>query len=347
MLRVLCAWLVAALAVPAIAAARPCELKQISAMEVAVGPNGAVLVPVTIEGHAGFMVLRLDSGLPWLYQGYLEELGLQKATRGVVIDAHINGHKVERELRVKSTRLGLADFTDWNYLVLPENPAMRPRFRGYPVYGTMSSVFMNVVDMELNLAENRIALFRPNRCDSTPVYWEGEVTAVPLYTDRSGLMIFPMEVEGTRIEASLNTTTPMSVIASKLAKRYLGFDASSPGIEHQTLPGGREVASFRAVSLTSKGLGIHNARVMLRDFDKCDPTISGKESGAIGCRDMYGMTPFSIGTDLLKQLRIFASVVDRKIYFTRVGSAAAPVPAPDVRPVAGPADARAGPDALK
>lgn len=343
-LRTLCVLLAAVVALPAAAAGKPCELKQVSAMEVVMAPDGAVLVPVAIEGHPGFMVLQLDAGSPWLYPGYLEELGLQKATHGVVVDAHINGRKVDRQLRVKSTRLGLADFTGWDYFVLPESPTARPRFRGYPVYGTMSSVFMNAVDMELNLAENHLVLFRPNRCGSIPVYWEGEVTAVPLYTDRSGLMIFPMEVEGNRIEASLNTTGRLSVLFTKIAKRYLGFDANSPGIERQTLPGGREVASFRAVSLTAKGLGIHNARVRLSDFDRCDPTTSDKDSGAIGCRDMYGLTPFSIGTDLLKQLRIFASVADRKIYFTRVDSAA--VPALPV-PTAVPAGASAGQDAAK
>jgi hypothetical protein len=342
LVRTLCALLAAAVALPAVAAGKPCELKQVTAMEVAVAPDGSVLVPVALEGHPGFMALQLDAGSPWLFPGYVEELGLQKATHGVVVDARINGRKVDRQLRVKSTRLGLADFTGWEYMVLPESPTVRPKFRGYPVYGTMSSVFMSAVDMELNLAENRIALFRPNRCSSIPVYWEGEVTAVPLYTDRSGLMIFPMEVEGNRVETSLNTTSRMSVLFTKLAKRYLGFDANSPGIERQTLPGGREVASFRAVSLTAKGLGIHNARVRLSDFDRCDPTSSGKDTGAIGCRDMYGLTPFSIGTDLLKQLRIYASVVDGKIYFTRVGLAAAP--AADAQPVAG-SDANSAPGA--
>ncbi len=71
--------------------------------------------------------------------------------------------------------------------------------------GALSSVFMNAVDMELDLAEHRMKLFKHASCKGGQVYWGGEVTAVRLFTDASGLLFFPMEVDGKEVETSLNT----------------------------------------------------------------------------------------------------------------------------------------------
>jgi hypothetical protein len=344
-MRGMCVLLAAIVVLPAVAIGKPCELKQVAAIEVGFDSGGGILVPVHVEGHPGFLKLQLSAGLPWLYPASIEELGLAAKTRGVGFDGSIGSHKVERQVKVRSTVLGGANFAGWDYSVLPDTQAVRPQYRGYPVFGTMSSSFMNVVDMELNLAERRINLFQPNRCHTAPVYWDSEVTAVKLYTDRTGLLLFPMELEGAFIETSLNTTTRTSLITAEIVKRYLGFDEDSPGVEHESVPGGTEIASFRAMSLSAKGLQVRNTRVRIRKFEGCVPSASGKDTGAIGCRDLLGFTPFSIGTDLMRRLRIYASVVDGKIYFTRVDSAAGPAPA--VPPVAGPADASVGPDAVK
>jgi len=312
-------------------------LKLIGAMEVVVD-HGAILLPVRLEGHAGFMVLQLDAGLPWLYPEYLEELGLAGKTHRVEYDGSIGSQKVERQVTVKSTVLDKANFTGWEYAVHPEEPGDPPRYAGYPVFGTLSSRFMNVVDMELNLAERRINLFNPNRCSTTPVYWGGAVTAVPLYADATGLLLFQMEVEGTLFEASLNTTGPLSLISDQAVKRYLGFDENSPGVERETISGSNEIASFRAMSLTAKGLNIRNTRVLIRGNSKCIP--GGRQRGPVVCRDQFGLAPFSIGTDLMRKLRIYASVADKKIYFTRVEPAAAAA-------TAGPDGANSAPNAAQ
>jgi hypothetical protein len=302
---------------------KPCELKAASAMRVIVDEDGTVLVPVRIGERAGFMILQLNTGFPILIPNYLEELGLKKSMRSVDRDITAGGRRIKQRVHVKSTMIGQAYFADWDYLVSPVVPAQPPQFQGYPVFGTLSSWFMNGVDLELDLGAGRINLFLPNDCQGSPVYWGGEVTEVPLFVDRSGLLLFPVEVEGTKFEASLNTTTSMSTITSESVQQYLGFDENSPGVEHQKLPNGTEIASFRAMSLTAKGLNVRNARVRLRPNKSCKPSTGSRESGAIGCRDTWGFTPFSIGTNLMKRLRIFVSLRDKKIYFTRVEPAAA------------------------
>jgi hypothetical protein len=273
------------------------------------------------------MNLQLGSGLPALYEGYIDELGLSGNLRTNNWDATIDGKRIEKEVHVDSTLLGTANFTGWNFQVFPLGSDYRPRLGQLPVFGQMTSAFMNVVDLELNLGAGQLNLFHPNKCHGAPVYWDSEVTSVDLLVDQTGHLSFPMEVEGKSFLASLNTSDGFSVISAAAAERYLGIAADSPGAEHETLPGGSEVATFRALSLTAAGLNVHNPRFRIKDMPNCGLGADTAETSRltrshggkapIGCKDYLSVTPLSIGTDLMKRLRIYVSLADEKIYFTR------------------------------
>lgn len=307
---------------PQCRAARPCELQRAASIDVLTAPNGQLLVPVTMEGHPGLMALQLNSGLPYLFPGAIDYLGLKDRLQRTDWDAEIRGRKVTQQVKVKSTMLGEANFAGWDFTVYPADSPFPPTYAGMPVFGVMTSIFMNAVDLELNLAQGKVNLFKPNKCGQAPVYWGGEFTEVPMFTDPAGLIVFPLELEGKRFETSLNTGSRLSVISSEAAKRFLGFDESSPEIEHETLSGDNEIASFRAMSLTAKGLDVRNARVRIYKMTRCQPGTSGRDSRAIGCQKVFGVAPFSIGTDLMRRLRIYVSAIDGKVYFSRAAPAA-------------------------
>jgi hypothetical protein len=331
----------------AAAPAEPCRLQPVGLLDVTTDANGAVFVPVSLDGHEGLMALQLSNGLPAIFEGYVDSLGLRGRLQKSEWDANIGDKHIEKQVSIESTLLGRTNFTKWTFQVYPKGLNFRPSVAGLPVFGVMTSIFMNAIDLELNLAARRIVLFKPNKCRGTPVYWDATVTGVDLFVDRTGLMLFPMEVEGKRFEGSLNTTSRLSVISSEAARRYLGFDETSAGIEHEPLPGDAEVASFRAMSLTAKGLDVRNSRVRIKKMPKCSLSAADRSSNALGCTDVLGMTPFSIGTDLMRKLRIYVSVADHKIYFTRVDPADGPaVPAP-VLPAVDPAGANAGQSAVQ
>jgi hypothetical protein len=321
--------LAALLGSAAAVAAAPCQIKQVADLEPLIDPGGAVYLPVSLNGHQGYMALQLSSGLPNLFGEYVDDLELRDRLQASKWNAKVGGQAVTQQATVNSTLLGRINFAGWEYQINPRPRAEKPLINGKPLFGVMTSAFMNVVDLELNLGAGRLKLFSPNQCRGMPVYWEGEVTSVNLFVDDSGLMIFPIEVEGKRIEGSLNTNTRLSTISSTATRRYFGFDETSPGIERVSDSNGGEQASFRAMSLTSKGLEVRNARVRIKDMPACSRLSSAnRRSGAVACADVLAITPFSVGTDLMKQLRIYVSVKDSKIYFTRAGPAAVDPAAP-------------------
>jgi hypothetical protein len=121
------------------------------------------------------------------------------------------------------------------------------------------------------------------------------------------------------------------VINADAASSYLGFDIDSPGVERVPTTNGSEMATFRAMSLTAKGLDVRNARVRMLKSSVCRPVRGGVGPiNAVSCgKHLLAVTPFSIGTDLMKRLHIYVSAADKKVYFARNDSAGAPTePAP-------------------
>jgi hypothetical protein len=313
------------------AADKRCELKLLAALDVEVDQDGTVLVPVTIEGHDVWMILSLERGLPMLYSTAVKELQLRTSQANT--GATMGGKPMNTIVKVKQLLVGRVNYTS-EMLVSPDDPGVSKVIHGKLLAGLLTSRLIQVVDMELNLAENKVNLFSQTNCKGAAVYWGGEFTAVHLYTDPAGLLVFPMEIDDHVIETSFNTSSRYSSINTNVTRKYFGFDQSSPDIQREGA-GGKEISSYRAMALTAKGLQVRNSKIRLTDNKSCRPASSGRVTHAIGCDDVFNFAPFSIGTDLLKSLRVYIATREDTVYFTRVdpvapviGGAAMPAPAP-------------------
>lgn len=311
---------------PALAA---CKMQQVAAVNVEVADNGAVMVPVKVNGAEAWMILGMGTGAPVIWPGAAEAMGL-KAQRQSDFDMEIRGARVTHKVVADSLVIGAANFTKWNLYLSPEKNEPLRTYRDKPLLGGLTSRFMSAVDVELNLAQNRMNLFRQTTgCNGQQVYWDAEVTSVDAYYDPTGLLVFPMEVDGKRLEASLYMQGETSVISEAVTSRFFGFDRDSSGITRQAGRNGGEVASYRAMGLTAKGLAIKNVPIRLEDdLDKdCDPTRTDRNSRAIGFGACWGRAPLSLGTGLLQKLRLYIAPREGRIYFTRAASIV-PAPAP-------------------
>lgn len=343
------ALLLGSLPIPAIAA---CKLSLLASVDVRTNPNGAVLVPLQVNGHDVWMLLNMSSGMPFVSPQALDLLGLKP--RGVgASDITLNGRPVHQQARADSLRIGNANFTDWDLYVQP-GPGRPPAvIQGRPVVGSMASSFMNVVDLELDLADHKINLFKHSYCDGAQIYWGAEFTKEKLYSDRSGLLYFAMEVDGKRVETSLNTEGQRSLLSEKVTRDYFGFERSSPGVSHETLYNANGLpidAAVRNMSLTAHGLSISNLPIIIesnRGGPRCTPSAN-RESGAIGFDGCYSVVPMELGTAVLSKLRVFIAPKEKRIYFTRVeepapGAGAVPsAHGSDVPGAAAAADPQAG-----
>jgi hypothetical protein len=314
-----------------------CEMRAIASIDIEVDQRGGILVPVQVNGRDAWMALRLSAGLPTIFPASVGYLGLKtEAVRDMKF--MVENVRVDRKVTVEHILIGNADFKDWEMYVLPDlgnAGAGPPLYRGKPVIGNLASRFMQVVDVELNVGAKKMNLFNSTRCRGNAVYWGGEFTAVPIYSDRSGLMAFPMELDGKAVETSFATGTRYSILDSFMTKKYFQFDEKSEGNTREPLPGGRE-AVVRTMALSAKGLAVNSAKVQLvqgkgkecglgsTKRSKTGSRVNEeRDSGSIGYTNCFNITPFAIGTDLLGKLRIYIASREGTIYFTRAESPAA------------------------
>lgn len=303
-----------------------CKLELIATIDVELDGGGTVMVPVKANGHEAWMPLRMASGVPTIYEAAARQLGLKFQRQGDV-NMKFGDKSITHKVVVDELLVGTANFAKWDMYVRPDQGRVS-MFRDRMILGGLTSRFMSVVDVELNLGEKKLNLFRQTiDCRGQQVYWGEPVTAVNIFYDTSGLMVFPMEVDGTRVEAALLTQSRTSLISEKVTRKFFGFDRDSSGITNRVDADGDEPVSYRAMALTAKGLEIKDINIRLYDDleSSCTATAFDRRTRAVGFEDCRSMAPLSIGTDLLKLLRIYIAPREGKIYFTRaMPSVAAP-----------------------
>lgn len=353
MTRMMCATVLAAfLAAAAPAVAADCRLLQYASADLVMPPGGPVLVPVKIGGHEALMTLQMSSGLAMVAPAAVTQLGLQTGYVRTDIKITAGNQPVEREVKVESLIIGGANFAGWKLYVQPGPAQPLPMVQGRPVIGALSSNFMNAVDMELDLARGKMNLFEHARCKGEQVYWSDQYATEYLYVDPSGLLYFPVGLDGKRIEASLNTQGPRTRLSEVIAKRFFGFrrDASAPAPAAGRGPG--QFVGTRMMGLNSRKVSLPDVQVHIIDDTQrdCEYAQSARGSNAISFRNCFGIVPFEIGTDLLKQMRIYFASKEERVYFTLNAASTGPAAADSATAGAGPraapgGDGAAGPGA--
>jgi hypothetical protein len=88
------------------------------------------------------------------------------------------------------------------------------------------------------------------------------------------------------------------------------------------MPGGQRVA-VRAMSLSAAGVAVNSARVQLYPRPDTLCRLGHADDGSIAYENCFNATPFSIGADLLKKLRLIIGSERKEIYITSATADAA------------------------
>jgi len=306
-----------------LAAGAECKLERLASMDIEVNPNGGVLVPVQMNGRDAWMVLNMGSGMPMIGPAAVDAFRLK--TGPVAKESFINGNRVQKQARADSLRVGNANFAGWTFLVVPGPARPLQGFKGRPLAGALTSAFFNAVDVELDIGARKLNLFKQASCKGAQVYWGGKASSANLYSDAGGLLYFPLELDGKRVDTAFNTQDRFSGISERVARDFYGFEIGSTGVasESRRGPDGSMITvGVKAMALTGHGLDIPALPITIEPerARRCTPS-SNRESGGIGFQGCVGVVPLTIGTDVLAQLRLYIASKENKIYFTRAGSA--------------------------
>jgi hypothetical protein len=291
------------------------------------------------------MSLNMGSGMPMIGPAAVEAFHLK--TGPVPKESFINGNRVQAQAKADSLRIGNAEFAGWTLLVVPGPARPLQGFKGRPMAGAFTSAFFNAVDVELDIGARKMNLFKQVSCKGAQVYWGGEASSANLYSDAGGLLFFPLELDGKRVETALNTQDRASGISERVARDFYGFGIGSPGVASESRrgpDGSLHTVGVKPMALTGRGLDIPALPITIEPerAKRCAPTTN-RDSGGIGYQGCVGVVPLVLGTDVLAQLHLYIASKEQKIYFTRAASAAPGASAPAGPGQVGPAGGAAVP----
>jgi hypothetical protein len=304
----------------------PCKLGLIAELPVTFAPAGGVLVPVTVSGKEAWMLLAMNSGISGVFPAAVEPLGLelQRLKADARTGSHLrkdadvikSGHKdLNNYVKFESMQLGPVPLKGFEAIVSEDGPQSLPIFRGRPIIGRIGSSLFKQFDTELDLAHGVIRIFRANHCANPPVYWASDYTTIPMTYDVAGTLTFTINLDGKKIRSSFATDTGRALLEERATSRYFGFKPDAPDLDHETMPNGRSVA-IRLMSLSAAGVTVNNARVQLYARPDTLCNLGHATDGAIAYENCFNVTPFALGADLLKRLRLIIGSERNEIYVT-------------------------------
>jgi hypothetical protein len=307
------AWLLISMLQPFAVRAANCEPEQVADVQLRVSPEGQLYMPATIGDRPVYFVLSLGSGLPMLLESAANSLGLTPK--------RINGtgrfsSNVTHFAKLEGLKVGNYRFLTRAAPIMQEPDAAGPRLLDDRlVAGTMGSSLFERVDVELNLAQRQMKLFKPFHClERSPAYWNEPAAKFPMRFDEAGSLVFTLQLNGRKVEASMLSGGRESTLDANAAREFFGIE-EDPGTD-----GSRTV--FHPMSLTGPGLVIPESRVLLRE-GRCKLTGNKSPSGGIGYTTCLNTVPFKLGFDLLSQMRIYVASARRSVYVTFLPDAAA------------------------
>jgi predicted aspartyl protease len=292
-----------------------CKLKRYASIDLTVGVNGRLLVPVTIENSDAMMVLDTGTAFSSVWQDAAVRLGLHPIPfpKGTA-DIHFGSIQVDQHAESRGFLLGSLKFAAIDFLVLPESS--RAIF-GMPatIVGIIGMDVFSKVDVELDIAHSQLNLYSQDHCPGNVVYWTDTYASVPMKRGLAGNFSFPLELNGKKIEATISTGNLQTTLSADV-ERKLFKDASDPSADGDDT-GGSGVAggSYRLMQITANGLKVINAQVVLVDSKgpDCKLTTIDGASAYTGC---FGAYPLKLGFSVLSNLHLYLATKERVLYFT-------------------------------
>ena len=291
-----------ALAVCAGPASADCKLSMVAQLPVTmVGMKPTV--PIKIEGQDVTMVTDSGAFFSMLTPQAVRRLGLKEepAPFGYRIRG-VGGSSDVKVVRIKDLTLLGYTFHSAVFLVAPASI-------GGGADGLLAQNIMNLFDVEYDLANGAIRLFRPQGCAGAPLaYWDKTNSYAVIPVDRpdpvSAKVRSTAKVNGVEIRVIFDTGAGVSTLTTKAAARA-GVTLDTPGVQ----PAG-----------TVSGIGPRAVDTWIAPFDSF---ALGEEQikntrlriGAIDLED----ADMLIGPDFFLSHRIFLSNSQRKMYFTYNG----------------------------
>jgi len=292
-------------------AASNCKLVRIAEWEVK-PQNNRLIVNGEINGQKVGILIDSGAATSFVLRAAADRLGLVRQEAKGYRAFGVGGETHVEFAVIDELKIGTATRKNWRAMVLGEHD------QGTRYSFLLGYDFMDQVDVEFDLANNAIRIFRPQDCDEVSLaYWaKGGASVVTLETDnaRPGILL-PAKLNGQPIVANLDTGAPRSIV-SRLIAANLGIgpeNAKAAGTSGGLGPARSEryIGSFETFAIGDEL--IRNPNIAFANLEVSAAATGSRLSVTRELRDML------LGVDFLRAHRVFVAHSQGKAYFTYAG----------------------------
>jgi predicted aspartyl protease len=297
------------------AAASNCKLARIAEWQVRL-EQGRVLLDGAINGQKIDIMIDTGAASTLIFRETSERLSLPLREAKNMRMFGVGGETKVFVAHVDEFRLGDALRNNWNVYVT-----------GSGLHGAdviLGEDFFASVDVEFDLAHRAVRLYQPKDCEGVSLaYWATKgVGMVELEAISIGhpQISMPVEINGRKIMATLDTGAPTSILEKADAAR-MGVTPESPGVivaGHTGGLGGKVadtwLGTFKTFTIGSET--IRDAEIPFADVFK---ETAFTETGSHVPTKVQGMSSMLLGLDFLMAHRVLVAHSQSKAYFTYTG----------------------------
>ncbi len=306
------------------ASAKNCALKLLGSADISVAPDSIVLVHVTINGHPASMQLDTASVSSMLQAAYAEPLGLHVFPAAVHRDFRSTTDTLDMSqfVHLTSLEVGTAKLGKPRMWVLPDAAHVTASPLGTadrPDVGRLGVDVIGGLDFELDFVNNRLIFYSTDHCPGAGAHWTRHPTRAPMTKAPRGNLLFPVEIDGKRVEAVMSTADPHSWMLTNATRQLYGFDETSAGIDADSDAGGKPLY-YRHMTLSGFGPNPRPVNIELATRT-VDPTclLTSRNFGAAyylgqACRGYEAA--LYLGMDVLRQFHIYYAAKEQVLYFS-------------------------------
>jgi predicted aspartyl protease len=295
---------------------------------VPVNDTTTMLIPVTMNGTAKFMIFDTGASASSVTRALANELGLSvhpSLRPNPLFDAYGD---VSRDVTtVRDFKLGRQDVCDARFRIWPNPDLENADAR---LAGVLSLDQLLQYDIDVDFPAGVLKLFSPDHCDGKILYWKADAVAVSTFNTRGGHINIVATLDGQKLNAIVDSGAPNSFLSTGAARRFFGLAADSPWMRQSatlTRNSRYPVYQHQFSELDFNGVAVSKPviaiwpDIMDRNTDR---SLQDTQNRAIPMSVGVNPPQLVIGTDILSKLHIYIETRERRIYFS--GSAASSTP---------------------
>jgi predicted aspartyl protease len=284
--------------------------------------DGVPIVPVSMSGKRGLMVV--DTGAFWstIAQGVVRELNLtQMESRITAYSAA--GQSSGKYVRVPEFIFGRVLSRDQLFMVSASgNPA--ETIGENDLAGVIGADLLTRHDADFDFAARTFSLYHQDHCPGQVLHWQPQSHAVVPFRLVDELSItFNVTINGRRATARLDTGSSDTAIFDRAARRTFGFRPDGPNVEQVGQFEGARNGGIYKTTVEKIELGsvvIQNPVVQVIPDLVTRASQRSQVGSLIPVSDVQ-LQEVMLGASSLKNLHIYIAYKERKLYISQSAAA--------------------------